>query len=89
MIKGRTRGLEPPNGGTTNHCLNHLATLAIFFTSFMIAPLLGDYAIFLEYLTATELAMDGAGITKQSVNSVNRLENSIKHNRILMGLRRH
>jgi hypothetical protein len=22
-------GLEPTNGGTTNHCLNHLATLAI------------------------------------------------------------
>jgi hypothetical protein len=21
-------GLEPANGGTTNHCLNHLATLA-------------------------------------------------------------
>ena len=23
-------GIEPTNGGTTNHCLNHLATLAIF-----------------------------------------------------------
>lgn len=22
-------GIEPTNGGTTNHCLNHLATLAI------------------------------------------------------------
>ncbi len=22
-------GLEPTDGGTTNHCLNHLATLAI------------------------------------------------------------
>ncbi len=22
-------GLEPTNGGTTNHCLNHLATLAV------------------------------------------------------------
>ncbi len=22
---GRTMGLEPTNGGTTNHCLNHLA----------------------------------------------------------------
>ncbi len=22
-------GLEPANGGTTNHCLNHLATLAM------------------------------------------------------------
>lgn len=28
-FEGRTRGLEPPDGGTTNHCLNHLATLAI------------------------------------------------------------
>ncbi len=26
-------GLEPTNGGTTNHCLNHLATLAIAFTN--------------------------------------------------------
>lgn len=25
---GRTMGLEPTNGGTTNHCLNHLATPA-------------------------------------------------------------
>ncbi len=24
-------GLEPTNGGTTIHCLNHLATLAIMF----------------------------------------------------------
>ena len=24
-------GIEPTNGGTTNHCLNHLATLAITF----------------------------------------------------------
>ncbi len=23
-------GIEPTNGGTTNHCLNHLATLAVF-----------------------------------------------------------
>lgn len=30
-------GLEPTNGGTTNHCLNHLATLAIHFLS--IAPI--------------------------------------------------
>ena len=30
---GRTMGLEPTNGGTTIHCLNLLATLAIaFFT---------------------------------------------------------
>ncbi len=28
-------GIEPTNGGTTNHCLNHLATLAI--TSLTIA----------------------------------------------------
>ncbi len=27
-LEGRTRGLEPPDGGTTNRCLNHLATLA-------------------------------------------------------------
>ncbi len=26
-------GIEPTNGGTTNHCLNHLATLAITFVS--------------------------------------------------------
>ena len=26
-------GLEPTNGGTTNHCLNHLATLAIALIS--------------------------------------------------------
>ena len=26
--KGRTRGLEPPNGGITIRCLNHLATPA-------------------------------------------------------------
>ncbi len=26
-------GLEPTNGGTTNHCLNHLATLAINYLS--------------------------------------------------------
>ena len=24
-------GIEPTNGGTTNHCLNHLATLAITY----------------------------------------------------------
>ncbi len=30
---GRTMGLEPTNGGTTNHCLNHLATLAIALPS--------------------------------------------------------
>jgi hypothetical protein len=23
-------GIEPTNGGTTNHCLNHLATLAVY-----------------------------------------------------------
>jgi hypothetical protein len=28
-LKGRTMGIEPTNGGTTNHCLNHLATLAV------------------------------------------------------------
>lgn len=28
---GRAMGLEPTNGGTTNRCLNHLATLAICF----------------------------------------------------------
>ena len=27
--QGRTKGLEPSNGGTTIHCLNHLATLAV------------------------------------------------------------
>jgi hypothetical protein len=26
-------GIEPTNGGTTNHCLNHLATLAISFVT--------------------------------------------------------
>ncbi len=26
-------GLEPTDGGTTNHCLNHLATLAINYLS--------------------------------------------------------
>lgn len=26
-------GIEPTNGGTTNHCLNHLATLAIAFSN--------------------------------------------------------
>jgi hypothetical protein len=29
LDKGRTMGLEPTNGGTTIHCLNHLATPAI------------------------------------------------------------
>jgi hypothetical protein len=29
LKRGRTRGLEPPSGGTTIHCLNHLATLAV------------------------------------------------------------
>ena len=33
FLEGRTMGLEPTNGGTTNHCLNHLATLAIAFTN--------------------------------------------------------
>ncbi len=28
-VKGRTTGVEPANGGTTIHCLNHLATPAI------------------------------------------------------------
>ena len=28
-VKGRTTGLEPANGGTTIHCLNHLATPAM------------------------------------------------------------
>ena len=27
-LKGRMTGLEPANGGTTTHCLNHLATFA-------------------------------------------------------------
>ena len=31
-------GLEPTNGGTTIHCLNHLATLALSF--FILASLL-------------------------------------------------
>lgn len=26
---GQARGLEPPSAGTTNQCLNHLATPAI------------------------------------------------------------
>ena len=26
---GRVTGLEPANGGTTTHCLNHLATPAV------------------------------------------------------------
>ena len=29
MNKGRARGLEPPNGGATSRCLNHLATPAV------------------------------------------------------------
>ena len=29
MLLGRMRGLEPPNGGTTSRCRNHLATLAM------------------------------------------------------------
>lgn len=29
VLRGRTTGIEPANGGTTNHCLNHLATLAM------------------------------------------------------------
>ena len=28
-VRGRTTGVEPANGGTTIHCLNHLATPAI------------------------------------------------------------
>ena len=30
------KGLEPSNGGTTNHCLNHLATLAIVLNHYNI-----------------------------------------------------
>ena len=29
MQKGRARGFEPPNGGATSRCLNHLATPAV------------------------------------------------------------
>ena len=29
-------GLEPTNGGTTNRCLNHLATLAMFCSDIII-----------------------------------------------------
>ena len=28
IIERRMTGLEPANGGSTNHCRNHLATLA-------------------------------------------------------------
>jgi hypothetical protein len=27
--KGRSRGIEPPNVGATNRCVNHFATIAI------------------------------------------------------------
>ena len=27
--KGRSRGIEPPNAGSTNRCVNHFATIAI------------------------------------------------------------
>ena len=30
-MKGRARGFEPPNGGATSRCLNHLATPAASF----------------------------------------------------------
>ena len=36
-------GLEPTNGGTTNHCLNHLATPAMINRLGIITPLLNKY----------------------------------------------
>ena len=39
-FKGRTTGLEPANGGTTNHCLNHLATLAIVLLNIALESIL-------------------------------------------------
>lgn len=36
--EGRARGLEPPNGGATSHCLNHLATPAAVFANVSSEP---------------------------------------------------
>ena len=33
---GRVIGLEPTNGGTTTHCLNHLATPARYLRKYII-----------------------------------------------------
>ena len=45
---GRTMGLEPTNGGTTNHCLNHLATLAIALPS-IASRLVVDLVFFIKF----------------------------------------
>jgi hypothetical protein len=37
---GRTRGIEPPNVGTTNRCVNHFATTAILY-NFSLAGAVG------------------------------------------------
>ena len=41
-------GLEPTNGGTTNHCLNHLATLAIALPS-IASKLVVDLLFFIKF----------------------------------------
>ena len=47
---GRTMGLEPTNGGTTNHCLNHLATLAVLNLTFPILALNFRFCIVLSMI---------------------------------------
>lgn len=52
-------GLEPTNGGTTNHCLNHLATLAIHFLT--IARSFKKDPVFLQ--ETTSLILESWSIT--------------------------
>ncbi len=40
FLEGRTTGIEPANGGTTIHCLSHLATLAIAFLTIAFSSLI-------------------------------------------------
>ncbi len=48
-LLGRTTGLEPASGGTTIHCLNHLATLAIILPLLIIASYLLVYQQSLKF----------------------------------------
>ena len=53
-------GLEPANGGTTNHCLNHLATPACINTIHLIIIHNNPYSIkvYVEYLRVLVTRID-------------------------------
>ena len=68
MKQGRVTGLEPANGGTTTHCLNHLATPAKFSFARLYQIIPSSVYIFIETIKHIDkIELDGE--TKMEKNN--------------------